>query len=62
MKRWLKKFVRKTDGAVTVEWVTLSAAVIGLGMAVLWPVAFSTESSTQGVADYIEGVDVGYGR
>jgi len=62
MRPWLKKFFRKTDGAVTVEWVTLSAAVIGLGMIVLWPVAFSTESSTQGVADYIEGVDVGYGR
>ncbi len=62
MQHWLKKFIRKTDGAVTVEWVTLSAAVIGLGMVVLWPVAFSTESSQQGVADYIEGVEVGYGR
>lgn len=62
MQRWLKKFIRKNDGAVTVEWVTLSAAVIGLGMIVLWPVAFGTESSTQGVADYIDGVQVGYGR
>ena len=62
MQGWLKKFIRKTDGAVTVEWVTLSAAVIGLGMLVLWPVAFSTESSTRGVADYIESIDVGYDR
>lgn len=62
MQSWLKKFIRKTDGAVTVEWVTLTAALIGLGMLVLWPVALSTESATQDVSDYIEGVQVGYER
>ncbi len=60
MQRWFRKFLRRTDGAVTVEWVTLTAAVIGLGMVVLWPVAFSTESSTRDIADYISNVEVGY--
>ena len=62
MRPRLKSFFRKTDGAVTVEWVVLSAAVIGLGMVVLWPVAFSSNSSAQDVADYIGDVNVGYDR
>ena len=62
MWRKLKMFISDTDGAVTVDWVVLSAAVIGLGMLVLGPVAFGTENLTQNVADYIEGVEVGYGR
>ena len=54
-------FFHNADGAITVDWVVLSAAVIGLGMVVLMPVAFSTESSTQRIADDIETRAVGYG-
>ena len=50
------------DGAVTVEWVVLSAAVIGLGMIVLTPIAFTTHSTTHDVADYVEQTPVGYGN
>ena len=53
--------VHDDEGAITVDWVVLSAAVIGLGMVVLIPVAFSTESSTQRIADDIETRAVGYG-
>jgi hypothetical protein len=53
-------FAKDQDGAVTVDWVVLTAAVIGLGMVVLYPIAFATDSSTQGIADYIEQVPVGY--
>jgi hypothetical protein len=49
-------------GAVTVDWVVLSAAVIGMGMVVLTPIAFSTESTTQSVADYVRNTPVGYGN
>ena len=59
MQRRLKKFVCDADGAVTVDWVVLSAAVIGLCMIVLRPVAFGTENLTQDVADYIGAVEVG---
>ena len=55
----LKRFIGDTDGAVTVDWVVLSAAVIGLGMLVLGPVAYGTENLTQKVADYISAVEVG---
>lgn len=53
-------FLKNEDGAITVDWVVLSAVIIGLGMVVLVPVAFSTTSSTQKIADRIDGQKVGY--
>ena len=50
------------SGAITVDWVVLSAAVIGLGMVVLLPVAFSADSSASGFAYYISNLKVGYGN
>lgn len=58
----ITRFLRREDGAVTVDWVVLSAAIIGLGMVVLIPVAFSTESSTREIADKIQNQPVGYGN
>lgn len=58
----IKRFFRDEGGAITVDWVVLSAAVIGLGMVVLIPVAFSTESATNKIADDIEMQPVGYGN
>lgn len=62
MNHRIRIFLTGDSGAVTVDWVVLSAAVIGMGMLVLTPIALSTESSTQGVADYIEAFPVGYGN
>jgi Flp pilus assembly pilin Flp len=56
----LKRFAKDDSGAVTVDWVVLSAAVIGLGMVVLVPIAYSSGSSAQGISDYISGLTVGY--
>lgn len=60
MFKLLGKFRSDESGAVTVDWVVLTAAVIGLGMVVLNPIAFSTTSSTQKVADEISARSVGY--
>jgi len=60
MRRVFGKFVSVEDGAITVDWVVLCAAVVGLGMLVLTPIAFSADSSSQGIADYIKGMTVGY--
>lgn len=54
-------FFNREDGAITVDWVVLAAAILGLGMVVLVPVAFSTESATQRIAEDIETRAVGYG-
>lgn len=62
MLQYLAKFLNDEDGAVTVDWVVLTAAVVGLGMLVLYPIAFSTTSTTQLISDDIADISVGYGN
>lgn len=40
----LIKFLKDEDGAVTVDWVVLTAAIVGLGIAVLTSVSGGTTS------------------
>ena len=40
----IKTFKRDEDGAVTVDWVVLTAAIVGLGIAVLTSVSGGTTS------------------
>ncbi|KPQ22074.1 MAG: hypothetical protein HLUCCA24_00590 [Rhodobacteraceae bacterium HLUCCA24] len=35
MRTWLLKFCRRTDGAVTVDWVVLTALIVSLCLALL---------------------------
>ena len=49
MFKLLNTFKRDEDGAVTVDWVVLTAAIVGLGMAVL----LSVSGGTQTLADKI---------
>jgi hypothetical protein len=58
--RQIKLWTRDEAGAVTVDWVVLSAAIIGLGMMVLIPIAYSTDNSAGAVGTYIGNVPVGY--
>lgn len=60
MKSQFRRFLRDVSGAMTVDWVVLTAAILGLGMVVLMPIAFTTDSSAQGVANYIGNFNVGY--
>ena len=62
MKSALKLFCRDDSGAVTVDWVVLTAAIIGLGMIVLIPIAFGTTSLSQGVGNAIGALQPGYGN
>ena len=41
---FIKTFARDEDGAVTVDWVVLTAAIVGLGIAVLTSVSGGTTS------------------
>jgi len=45
--KFVKNFAHDEDGAVTVDWVVLTAAIVGLGIAVL----ASVSSGTTGLAD-----------
>ncbi|MGR3661936.1 MAG: hypothetical protein ACU0CA_12240 [Paracoccaceae bacterium] len=58
---FVKNFAQDEDGAVTVDWVVLTAAIVGLGIAVLSSVggatdtfatAISTNLAGQGIASY----------
>ena len=44
------KFTQEDDGAVTVDWVVLTAAIVGLGIAVIATVA-------GGIVDVTDAID-----
>lgn len=53
-------FRKDENGAVTVDWVVLTAALIGIGMLVLMPVAFSADSASNLIGDDIGAHGIGY--
>ena len=57
-----KTLIADEDGAVTVDWVVLSAAVLGIGFVVLGPIAFSANNATDDVAADILAVESPYMR
>ena len=56
------KFLRQEDGAVTVDWVVLTAAIVGLGLIVVLPIVVGTDSMSQKAKTYVTNVKVGYGN
>lgn len=50
MTKFINKFLKEEDGAVTVDWVVLTAAIVGLGIAVL----ASVETGLTGTVAVIE--------
>lgn len=54
----LRSFQRAEDGAVTVDWVVLTASVVGLGMAMAGLVWISTGNTTSKVASFINTQEV----
>lgn len=44
MIKFIKNFRKDEDGAVTVDWVVLTAAIVGLGIAVLSSVRSGAET------------------
>jgi hypothetical protein len=57
-----KAFICEESGAVTVDWVVLTAALIGMGMIFLAPIALSTTSVTADLGSKIGTSAVGYGN
>lgn len=53
-----RTFRNDEDGAVTVDWVVLTAAVVGLGAAALTLVRSSTATLTSKVSTYLTGASV----
>ncbi len=53
-----KKFNEEEEGAVTVDWVVLTAAVVGLGVAALAAVRSGTESLTGKINTFLNTVSI----
>ena len=55
---FIKSFLADEDGAVTVDWVVLTAAIVGLGSAVLSTVTSGARSVTEAVSSHLEGTTI----
>ncbi|HHS93719.1 MAG TPA: hypothetical protein ENK63_00025 [Rhodobacterales bacterium] len=53
-----KRFLRKQDGAVTVDFVVLTSAIVGLGGAVLTSTSGGVTDLASDVVSYLGDVDV----
>jgi Flp pilus assembly pilin Flp len=58
MFKIVKKFNADEEGAVTVDWVVLTAAVVGLGAAALTMVRNGTKEAATDIGTYMSGVAV----
>ena len=60
----LKSFGRDEDGAVTVDWVVLTAAIVGLGIAVLTTVGDATDDYADDIGSHLsaQGIKTTYGN
>ncbi len=54
------RFQKDEAGAITVDWVVLTAALIGICMLILVPFAFSLDSVVGRVSDFIGHIQTGY--
>ncbi len=58
MLNFIKTFRADEDGAVTVDWVVLTAAIVGLGIAVMTTVGRSTVGVGDKIGTAMDGINV----
>ena len=58
MMNFLKKFRNDESGAVTVDWVVLTAAIVGLGIAILTTVETGTQALADKISAEVEAITV----
>ena len=57
MIKFFKNFRKDEDGAVTVDWVVLTAAVVALAGAAYTSIESGAENLTESTGSFIEGKD-----
>ncbi|MBV7378981.1 Flp family type IVb pilin [Maritimibacter dapengensis] len=55
---FVKRFKKDEDGAVTVDWVVLTAAIVGLGIAVLTSVSGGTTSLADKISSSLSAMTI----
>jgi Flp pilus assembly pilin Flp len=59
MIKFFKNFKKDEDGAVTVDWVVLTAAVVGLAVAAYSSIETGASDLTSKTASYMGGIAPG---
>lgn len=59
MLKLIKTFVHSEEGAVTVDWVVLTAGVVGLSVGLILMLNDSTSNVASNISDYVAEVEVG---
>jgi Flp pilus assembly pilin Flp len=59
MFKTLRNFYTDVDGAVTVDWVVLTAAIVGLGIAVIVTLSVGTNNVGATVGDRLSNGTIG---
>lgn len=54
MCRVFDRFRKEEDGAVTVDWVVLTAAIVGMGVVVITTVANGALNQTTGLRGHLD--------
>jgi len=60
LRNLFKKFHADESGAVTVDWVVLTAAIVGLGMVVMKTVGGGIEGLGNSIVSDLQGRAAGY--
>ena len=55
MIKFIKNFRKDEDGAVTVDWVVLTAAVVGLAVAAYSSIETGASNLTSNTATFLDG-------
>ncbi|TYB82969.1 Flp family type IVb pilin [Maritimibacter fusiformis] len=62
MMNLINNFRRDEDGAVTVDWVVLTAAIVGLGIAILTTVQTGTQTLADNISSELADITVSNGQ
>ncbi|WP_282025617.1 hypothetical protein [Limimaricola cinnabarinus] len=61
MLNFFKSFANDEAGAVTVDWVVLTAAIVGIGVAILATVSDGVDTLAENIESGLDTVDTEYG-
>lgn len=58
MYKFIRQFWLNEDGAVTVDWVVLTAAIVGLGVAVITTIGNGALDTSTGVGAHLSSQNI----
>lgn len=58
MVQFLKSFKKDDDGAITVDWVVLTAGLVGLAVAIVAALGSASLESSNSISSRIDNIEV----